>query len=459
MCVTPGSRIELFCHRCQSTLQLAWGEEGGCFISASEKKALGSHSGTSKDPGMIYFRLLGKIHTALSTFPVSTGIPPFNHWAAFLLFFGYLFHETTQRARRYQRAAPAAGDPPVTGPIPGGDIGSAGLLGAELSKVVGLRIEEVTAPNVTLDVLSNSVLEITLKLKLHIAVTSPLDLLGEIIEVEVLKNITIAIRRGDPSLVLEDCKTPLGYMDIKVLKASSLPLENEILTLVTRVLDRTLPQILQKILCPVIGAVVSSLDGTSLSTARLPPGGNSPSSVFKMSFNPNVIVLELTGRSLIEQTLPPLPENTTEPYGTPGRAALQRAAVRYAGPGRTATCSRPVRRAGPHRNVQPYGTPGRAAPHRAAVRYTGTGRTATCSRTARQAIYSRSGSALLGWALCAFEWATLSPANAITTQVFKSPKAAGSPVLMPWLLQAPRSIVRNDPVSRGAWCTAAYGLL
>ncbi|XP_034643478.1 uncharacterized protein LOC117885982 [Trachemys scripta elegans] len=140
-------------------------------------------------------------------------------------------------------------------------------------------------------------------------------LLGEIIEVEVLKNITIAIRRGDPSLVLEDCKTPLGYMDITVLKASSLPLENELLTLVMRVLDRTLPQILQKILCPLISAVVSSVDGTSLSTARLatsPPGGNSPSSVFKVSFNPDVIVLELTGRSLIEQIPPLLPENTTE---------------------------------------------------------------------------------------------------------------------------------------------------
>ncbi|CAM5152272.1 unnamed protein product, partial [Eretmochelys imbricata] len=110
-----------------------------------------------------------------------------------------------------------------------------------------LRIEEVTAPNVTVDVLSNSVLEITLKLKLHIAVKSPLDLLGEIIEVEVLRNVTIAMRRGDTSLVLEDCKTPLGYTDIKVLEASSLPLENEILTLVTCVLDRTLPQILQKI--------------------------------------------------------------------------------------------------------------------------------------------------------------------------------------------------------------------
>ncbi|XP_074825784.1 uncharacterized protein LOC141997358 [Natator depressus] len=205
--------------------------------------------------------------------------------------------------RRYQRAVPPAGDLPVTGPIPGRDIGSAGLLGAELTKVVGLRIEEVTAPNVTVDVLSNSVLEITLKLKLHIAVKSPLDLLGEIIEVEVLKNITIAIRRGDTSLVLEDCKTPLGYMDIKVLEASSLPLENEILTLVTCVLDRTLPQILQKILCPVINAVVSSLYGASLSTARgatSPPAGNSPSSVFKMSFDPGVIVLELTGRSLIE---------------------------------------------------------------------------------------------------------------------------------------------------------------
>ncbi|KAH1182272.1 hypothetical protein KIL84_010026, partial [Mauremys mutica] len=140
-------------------------------------------------------------------------------------------------------------------------------------------------------------------------------LLGEIIEVEVLKNIIIAIRRGDPSLVLEHCKIPLGYMDIKVLKASSLPLENEILTLVTRVLDRTLPQILQKTLCPVISAVVSGLDGTALSTARLAtsaPGGNSPSSVFNMSFNPDAIVLELTGRSLIEQTLPLLPENTTE---------------------------------------------------------------------------------------------------------------------------------------------------
>ncbi|CAM2102209.1 unnamed protein product [Caretta caretta] len=161
----------------------------------------------------------------------------------------------------------------------------------------------------------SSVLEITLKLKLHIAVKSPLDLLGEIIEVEVLRNVTIAIRRGDTSLVLEDCKTPLGYMDIKVLEASSLPLENEILTLVTCVLDRTLPQILQKILCPVINAVVSGLYDASLSIARRatsPSAGNSPSSVFKMSFDPDIIVLELTGRSLLEQILPLLPENTTE---------------------------------------------------------------------------------------------------------------------------------------------------
>ncbi|XP_028013741.2 uncharacterized protein LOC103293424 [Eptesicus fuscus] len=129
------------------------------------------------------------------------------------------------------------------------------LLG-QLLRAGGLVIEDAKGPEVTLQVLSDSLLQVTLRCKLYLS-------LQRILRLKVIKNIRIGVRleqTGNKTQVaFEECHTPPGYLSITVLEQMSPLLVNEALGMVTSVLDQALPFLLQKIVCPVATTLLNSL--------------------------------------------------------------------------------------------------------------------------------------------------------------------------------------------------------
>ncbi|XP_059563561.1 uncharacterized protein LOC132240283 [Myotis daubentonii] len=129
------------------------------------------------------------------------------------------------------------------------------LLG-QLLRAGGLVIEDAKGPEVTLQVLSDSLLQVTLRSKLYLS-------LQGILRLKVIKNIRIGVRleqTGNRTKVaFEECHTPPGYLSIQVLEQMNPLLVNEALEMVTGVLDQALPFFLQKIVCPVATALLNSL--------------------------------------------------------------------------------------------------------------------------------------------------------------------------------------------------------
>ncbi|XP_047602035.1 uncharacterized protein LOC125109261 [Lutra lutra] len=126
----------------------------------------------------------------------------------------------------------------------------------ELLQAGGLVIEDVKGPEVTLRILSDSLLQVTLRSKLYLS-------LQEVLRLRVIKNIRIGVRleqTGNKTKVMfEECHTPPGYLSIKVLEQMNPLLANAALELVTSVLDEALPFLLQKIVCPLATTLLNSL--------------------------------------------------------------------------------------------------------------------------------------------------------------------------------------------------------
>ncbi|XP_057636095.1 uncharacterized protein LOC130880929 [Chionomys nivalis] len=118
----------------------------------------------------------------------------------------------------------------------------------KLLETVGLVIEDAKGPEVTLEILSDSLLQTTLRCKLYLS-------LLEILRLEVIKNIRIGIRLeqigNKTQVAFEECHTPPGSLNIEILKQADTLLPNQLLKLVTEILDESLPFLLQKIVCPV----------------------------------------------------------------------------------------------------------------------------------------------------------------------------------------------------------------
>ncbi|TKC42638.1 hypothetical protein EI555_004948, partial [Monodon monoceros] len=160
------------------------------------------------------------------------------------------------------------------------------LLG-ELLQLGGLVTEDAKGPDVTLQILSDSLLQVTLRSKLGECVlhceancTSRSRVLGcglepaqtccpyRILWFKVTKNICIGVRLeqtgNKTNVAFEECHTPPGYLSTETppaLPASTMdPLwVNKALGLVTDVLDEALPFLLQKIGCPLATALLNSL--------------------------------------------------------------------------------------------------------------------------------------------------------------------------------------------------------
>ncbi|KAF4023554.1 hypothetical protein G4228_015013 [Cervus hanglu yarkandensis] len=142
----------------------------------------------------------------------------------------------------------------------------------ELLQFGGLVIEDSEGPEVTLQVLSDSLLQVTLRSKLYLS-------LQGILRLRVIKNIRIGARleqTGNKTHVaFEECHTPPGYLSIQVLEQINPLLVNEALRLVTDVLDEALPFLLQKIVCPTATTLLNSLL-EDLLHITLPPASSGP---------------------------------------------------------------------------------------------------------------------------------------------------------------------------------------
>ncbi|XP_030165653.1 uncharacterized protein LOC115510193 [Lynx canadensis] len=142
----------------------------------------------------------------------------------------------------------------------------------KLLQVGGLVIEDAVGPEITLQILSDSLLQVTLRTKLYLS-------LQQILRLKVIKNIRIGIRLeqmgNETKVAFEECHTPPGYLSIKVLEQMDPLLANGALELVTSTLDKALPFLLQKIVCPLATTLLNSLLEDMLHLT-LPPTISSP---------------------------------------------------------------------------------------------------------------------------------------------------------------------------------------
>uniref|UniRef100_F7D7M7 Lipid-binding serum glycoprotein N-terminal domain-containing protein n=1 Tax=Equus caballus TaxID=9796 RepID=F7D7M7_HORSE len=126
----------------------------------------------------------------------------------------------------------------------------------ELFQAGGLIIEDAKGPEVTLQILSDSLFQVTLQTKLYLS-------LQRILRFSIIKNIRIGVRleqTGNKTRVaLNDCHTPPGNLSIEVLEQMNPFLVNEALKVITGVLDKTLPFFLQKMVCPLATTLLNSL--------------------------------------------------------------------------------------------------------------------------------------------------------------------------------------------------------
>ncbi|XP_069863615.1 uncharacterized protein [Dipodomys merriami] len=126
----------------------------------------------------------------------------------------------------------------------------------ELLQAGGLVIEDAQGPEITLDILSDSLLQVTLRCKLYLS-------LQEILWLKIIKNIRIGIRLeqvgNKTQVALEECHAPPGYLDIEILQQTDSLLLNKLLQLLSNVLDKFLPYLLQKLVCPTVTTLIKLL--------------------------------------------------------------------------------------------------------------------------------------------------------------------------------------------------------
>ncbi|XP_069352747.1 BPI fold-containing family B member 4-like [Eulemur rufifrons] len=154
----------------------------------------------------------------------------------------------------------------------------------------GLVVEDAKGPEVTLQILSDSLLQVTLRCKLYLS-------LQEILRLKVIKNIRIGVRlehTGNKTKVaFEECHSPPGYLSIEVLEQMDSLLVNRVLKLVTSVLDEALPFLLQKTVCPLATTLLNLLLEDLLQII-LPPASSGPE-----DFQYCVTTTELTKEAIL----------------------------------------------------------------------------------------------------------------------------------------------------------------
>ncbi|XP_052540178.1 BPI fold-containing family B member 3-like [Tympanuchus pallidicinctus] len=151
----------------------------------------------------------------------------------------------------------------------GGLLGKDGLL-STVQGLTGLRIVNITLPKITLRFLPGVGLQLNIYTQLLIDGNGAV---GSLLQLQVEANITARVRlaqdkSGALRLVVEDCKTLLGDINIRV--GPKVPL-------VEKTLKSVLGNVLPRLLCPVVDTVlgvVNSLLGSVTSVLPLGALGN-----------------------------------------------------------------------------------------------------------------------------------------------------------------------------------------
>ncbi|XP_047395179.1 gametogenetin-like [Sciurus carolinensis] len=136
-----------------------------------------------------------------------------------------------------------------------------------------LVIEDAKGPEVSLQILSDSLLQVTLRCKLYLSLQGVLWL-------RVIKNIRVGVRLeqtgNSTGVAVEECHTPPGSLGLRILERTDSLLANRPLELVAGVLDHSLPFLLQQIVSvPPASALLSSLLEGLLDSV-LPPSTSGP---------------------------------------------------------------------------------------------------------------------------------------------------------------------------------------
>ncbi|XP_040837181.1 uncharacterized protein LOC121157210 [Ochotona curzoniae] len=185
---------------------------------------------------------------------------------------------------------------------------------SQLLQAGGLVIEDARGPEVNLDILSDSLLQVTLRCKLYLSLQGFLWL-------KVIKNIRIGVRleqtENATQVALEDCHTPPGYLSVEVLEQKASLVENKVLRLVTGLLDEALPFLLQKIVCPVAMNLLNLLL-EDLLHITLPPSSRSQD-----DFQYYITSTEFTEETILMQALLVTPCGSSQRAPTPEHPALQ----------------------------------------------------------------------------------------------------------------------------------------
>ncbi|XP_072498818.1 BPI fold-containing family B member 3 [Notamacropus eugenii] len=130
----------------------------------------------------------------------------------------------------------------------GGLLGFGGIVGA-VQQVSGLKIEELTLPKVSLNLLPGFGVRLNLLTKVGLHGSGPLGSLLQLsAEVNVSSKLALGISpRGTPILIVKSCDTLLGHIS---LLSGLLP------TPLFGVVEQTLFQVLPRLLCPIVESIL-----------------------------------------------------------------------------------------------------------------------------------------------------------------------------------------------------------
>ncbi|XP_040432023.1 BPI fold-containing family B member 4-like [Cygnus olor] len=147
----------------------------------------------------------------------------------------------------------------------GGLLGKNGLLGT-IKGLTGLKIVNITLPKITLRFLPGIGLQLNIHTQLLVDGNGAV---GGLLQLQVEANITARVRlvqdnSGALKLVIEDCKTLLGGVNIRV--GPKVPL-------VERTVKSVLGSVLPRLLCPVVNTVLGVMNSLLGSVTSVLPLG------------------------------------------------------------------------------------------------------------------------------------------------------------------------------------------
>ncbi|KAL8179872.1 UNVERIFIED_CONTAM: hypothetical protein K2H54_073760 [Gekko kuhli] len=147
-------------------------------------------------------------------------------------------------------------------PILGGLVNNvvSGVLGVKIKKVSLLELDIKLDPH-------EARLIVTIPADIEVEVKCPLSLMGRLVHLKVYLDVQIGVRllkdpyTGHIKLTIENCQNNPGHIRITLLENISplFQLINNVVRLVTNILEKTVPHILQKELCPLANGLVQSV--------------------------------------------------------------------------------------------------------------------------------------------------------------------------------------------------------